>query len=87
MGLNPLKLYIMKLYIMSILVSQGINTLLFICRDHEVNVVDMYDNFLLVHWYNLKYIIMIVLRYIGPPLTNQTIVQDFTHDNELFPGS
>ena len=31
--------------------------------------------------------IMIVLRYIGPPLTNQTIVQGFTHDNKLFPGS
>ena len=30
---------------------------------------------------------MIVLRYIGPPLTNQTIVQGFTHDNKLFPGS
>ena len=26
---------------------------------------------------------MIVLRYIGPPLTNQTIVQGFPHNNEL----
>ena len=31
--------------------------------------------------------IMIVLRYIGPPLTNQTIVQGFTRNNDLFPGS
>ena len=31
--------------------------------------------------------IMIVLRYIGPPLTNQTIVQGFPHNNELFPDS
>ena len=30
---------------------------------------------------------MVVLRYSGPPLTNQTIMQGFTHDNELFPGS
>ena len=30
---------------------------------------------------------MIVLRYIVPPLTNQTIVQGFTPDNKLFPGS
>ena len=31
-------------------------------------------------------IIMIVLHYIGFPLTNQTAVQGFIHDHELFPG-
>ena len=66
---------------MSILVSQLITTLHFICGDNEVNVVAcMTASYIAT---NLS-TIMIVLRYIGPPLTNQTIVQGSTHDNELF---
>ena len=38
---------------MSILVSQGINTLFFICGDHEVNVVCVCDDFR--HCHNLEY--------------------------------
>ena len=38
---------------MSILESQGINTVLFICEDNEVNLVDLYDDFL--HRHNLEY--------------------------------
>ena len=30
--------------------------------------------------------ILIELCYVGPPFTNQTIVQGFIHDNELLPG-
>ena len=70
---------------MSILVSQRINTLLFICGDNEVNVVDVYDNFLHCHNHEFNYDCMTL--YIGPPLTNQTKVQGFTHDIKFFPGS
>ena len=50
-----------------------------------VNVVNVYDNFL--HYHNLEFDIMIILRYIRPLLTNQTIKQGFIHDNKLFHGS
>ena len=71
---------------MSILVSQGINTLLFICRDHEVNVVDVYDNFL--HYHNLElnfdflyYAILDLLSQIRPYCKVLPMIMN------IFPGS
>ena len=69
---------------MSILVSQGINTLLFICRDHEVNVVDLYDNVL--HCHNLEFNYDCITLYWTSSHKLDHSAR-FSHDNKLFPGS